>query len=54
MFKNDVEDALLIKKDIITNEDEKEKVLSYVSKNFAVKLNNTARKMVLEKIKTEH
>ena len=53
MFKNDVEDALLIKKDIITNEDEKEKVLSYVSKNFTVKLNNTARVMVLEKINYE-
>ena len=53
MFKNDVEDALLIKKDIITNKDEKEKVLDYVSKNFAVKLNNTSRTLVLEKINYE-
>jgi len=53
MFKNDVEDALLIKKDIIKSLDEKEKVLSYVSKNFVVKFNNSNQVLVLEKINYE-
>ena len=53
MFKNDVEDALLIRKDIIETPGEKEKVLDYVSKSFVVSLNGEKKQMVLEKINYE-
>ena len=53
MFKNDVEDALLIRKDIIETPGEKEKVLDYVSKSFVVSLNDEKKPMVLEKINYE-